>query len=255
MSLNLLQDSCGEAMMRLVIFVLNIAFFLVGIAFIGFGMFLEVEYTKFEHATDDKFATTPVGILVVGVFMLIVSSFGIWGVKRKSKCLTGLYGFALIIVIIAQLATIIAPIVAAEKSEEVLENTAFKTLSEWDGENGPISKSWDAIQTKLSCCGVVTYQDWQNSTTFQNYAKDENATAASPVPDSCCAQSSEGCGLKWNDVTDLNTEGCISAIESWVKSHIAAISGSLAIVGLTEFVAMVIAFHLVKGGFSYEQLA
>ena len=83
----------------------------------------------FQHATDDKFAATPVGILVVGVFMLVVSSFGIWGVKRKSKCLTGLYGFALIIVIIAQLATIIAPIVAAEKSEEVLEKTGFKTLS------------------------------------------------------------------------------------------------------------------------------
>ena len=128
---------------------------------------------------------------------MVVSTLGIWGIIRKSKFLTGLYGFVLIVLILAQVLAIVAPILATENAENVLEKASYKTLSEWNGKNGKISKSWDAIQNKLNCCGVRGYSDWLNSTTFQENQNPEEVTAPIAVPDSCCISYGIKCGLTW----------------------------------------------------------
>lgn len=256
MCLNLLKDSCGEAMMRLSVFILNGAFFLVALLFIGFGFFLEVEYSRFEHATEDKFGATPAGVIIIGAFMLIVASIGIWGIIRKSKCLTGFYGAALIIVLLAQIIAIVAPIVATDDAEKVLEKAGYKTIQEWDGEKGQIAKSWNSIQTNLNCCGVRSFDDWANATSFQTEAnKLADVTAAVAVPDSCCVKFEKNCGLVWTEASQIKDTGCMVEIESWVKGHVAVICGSLGALCFVELIAMIISFHLVKTGFTYERLA
>lgn len=255
MCLNLLKDSCGEAMMRLTIFILNGVFLLIALLFIAFGFFLEVEYSRFEHATEDKFGATPAGIIIIGAFMLIMATVGVWGIIRKSKCMTGVYAVALIVILLAQIIAIVAPIVATEDAEKILEKAGYKTMSEWDGEKGQISKSWNAIQTNLNCCGVKTYADWQNSTSFQSEAKKLNANATIPVPDSCCNERTKNCGVYWTDESELKSNGCMVEIESWVKGHVAVICGSLGALCFVELIAMVISFHLIKTGFTYERLA
>lgn len=255
MCLNLLKDTCGEAMMRLTIFILNGVFLLIALLFVGFGFFLEVEYARFEHATEDKFGATPAGIIIIGAFMLFMAILGIWGIIRKSKFLTGFYAVALIVILLAQIVAIVAPIVATEDAEKVLEKAGYKTMSEWDGEKGQISKSWNSIQKNLNCCGVQTFADWKNSTSFQAEAKKLKANATIPVPDSCCNEWTKNCGLNWTQESELKSTGCMVEIESWVKGHVAVICGSLGALCFVELIAMIISFHLIKTGFTYERLA
>ena len=47
-TMDLLKDSCSEAMMRLAIFVLNALFLMVGVVFIVVGFLVEFEYSHFE---------------------------------------------------------------------------------------------------------------------------------------------------------------------------------------------------------------
>lgn len=61
--------------------------------------------------------------------MLLMASMGVWGIIRKSKCLTGIYAVSLIIILFAQVIAIIAPIVATEDAEAILEKAGYKTLS------------------------------------------------------------------------------------------------------------------------------
>lgn len=49
--------------------------------------------------------------------------------------------------------------------------------------NVGLTNAWSIIQTDFRCCGVANYTDW-----FEVY----NATR---VPDSCCLEFSESCGL------------------------------------------------------------
>merc|ERR1711885_43545 len=98
------QDSCSEAMIRLFVFMLNV-FFITGV-------WMEIVYAYIENITGNRFATTPVAIGLTGLLTLIIASFGLWGIIRKSKCLTGTYATSLILILIVQMAVIVAPIVA-----------------------------------------------------------------------------------------------------------------------------------------------
>ena len=40
----------------------------------------------------------------------------------------------------------------------------------------------------------------------------ENATAAYPVPDSCCVEKTENCGFEYNEENMIYSEGCIKKI-------------------------------------------
>merc|ERR1712136_669193 len=76
------------------------------------------------------------------------------------------------------------------------------------------TKSWDELQTHLHCCGVTDYADWENNPTL-------NATQS--VPDTCCKEISEGCGigeLKSQATDNIYTNGCLQSIFNVIKHNI-----------------------------------
>lgn len=254
MCLKLLQDSCSEAMIRLFVFLLNVIFIVVGIVFAIAGIWMEVVYAYIENITGNKFAATPIAIGLTGLLTLVIASFGLWGIIRKSKCLTGTYATSLIVILIVQMAVIVAPIVARDETETVITKTANKTITEWEKPGGPIATSWDYIQRKFECCGVTEYQDWQNAPLFVNYAQNRSSVE-NPVPDSCCQDESELCGLTYADESDIYQEGCILKIESWFNAHNLEILGVIAGLCALEIITMILSCWLVRSGFSYEMIA
>jgi len=255
MCLKLLQDSCSEAMIRLFVFFLNFLFIIVGVVLACIGIWMEVEYTKIENVTENDFGATPAAVGIVGTLTLLVASLGLWGIIRKSKCLTGTYGACLIIILLIQMAAIIGPIVARDEAESMLIKSANRTIQEWERPKGPIASSWNVIQTKFECCGVENYKNWQNSKKFVEYAKKENATATYPVPDSCCVEKTENCGFEYNEENMIYSEGCIKKIENWFNSHVGAIVATVAGLCVFEIITMILSFWLVRSGYSYEMIA
>lgn len=261
--LNILEDSCSEAMMRLTVFILNIIFCLSGMLLFGLGIYTEIEYAIFQELTKDAYAVVPIVIIVLGLIVFILSFIGIMGILRKSKLLTGLYSALLIIACLAQIAFAIGIAIKQELIEGQLDILAKQSINDWT-QKGQIAKSWDILQTDLKCCGVDGYNDWSNetlSTSFIKYATKNNATADYPVPDGCCIDSSPFCGLNYSikNGTHLNgtiyTDGCLKMTESWIKSHIPVTAGICVAIAFIQIIGIIFSCHLIRKGFSYEMLA
>jgi vacuolar-type H+-ATPase subunit I/STV1 len=259
MCLKLLEDSCSEAMMRLFGFILNFIFILVGVILCVLGIWMEIEYVKIENLTENNFGATPAAVGIVGALTLLVASFGLWGIVRKGKCLTGTYAVALIVLLLVQIAGIVAPIVARDQAEELLYKSANQTMMEWEGPNKPIGKAWGVVQTKFECCGVSNGTQWIDVKGFVDYAKkhgwDSVNGTADPVPDSCCVTKSENCGLTYTSPASIFQDGCVQKMESWAESHMKLILGCVGGLCALELITVVMSFWLVRGGYSYESLA
>ena len=61
--------------------------------------------------------------------MIVISSLGIFGVMKKSKFLTGVYATLLIIILLAQICSIVIPIVATENAEGIIKKKGLETIS------------------------------------------------------------------------------------------------------------------------------
>ncbi|XP_059960503.1 tetraspanin-4 isoform X2 [Mesoplodon densirostris] len=75
--------------------------------------------------------------------------------------------------------------------------------------NVGLTNAWSIIQTDFRCCGVSNYTDW-----FEVY----NATR---VPDSCCLEFSESCGLHapgtwWK-------APCYETVKVWLQENLLAV--------------------------------
>ncbi|XP_068410499.1 tetraspanin-4 isoform X2 [Eschrichtius robustus] len=75
--------------------------------------------------------------------------------------------------------------------------------------NVGLTNAWTIIQTDFRCCGVSSYTDW-----FEVY----NATR---VPDSCCLEFSESCGLHapgtwWK-------APCYETVKVWLQENLLAV--------------------------------
>ena len=90
----------------------------------------------------------PTGIIVIGVFMMLVSLFGCLGAHRESRLLLGIYAVIVSILVICQIATGIA-IYAQQSQIPVMLTVA------WD-----ISNNWQKVtlvQDVLLCCGLNVF--------------------------------------------------------------------------------------------------
>merc|ERR1712062_210632 len=84
----------------------------------------------------------------------------------------------------------------------------------------PIQKGFDLMQTDLHCCGVKNSTDWNDSKIWLNSTleiiKENNLTSPNMdllVPDSCCKNQTEFCGIVNNDVEDIFQTGCAVALK------------------------------------------
>jgi CD63 antigen len=115
--------NCGMKLIRNLMFVVNIAFILFAFLMIGYGAYA-------YHSKSIKLDTIElgVGIIVLGVFVLIVSFFGCLGAFWESRCLLGFYGIILVIIIICQISIGFAAVALKGKIAEKLEVNKKKNL-------------------------------------------------------------------------------------------------------------------------------
>lgn len=103
-----------------------------------------------------------------------------------------------------------------EKVETTLRNGMEGSLKDY-GNYRPVTNAWDETQSRLMCCGINSYRDWQDK-----------------IPDSCCKPvlgRTQRCNLlveNHNSFT-LYLQGCLPIVKKYVKDH-AVIIGSAGIV-------------------------
>ncbi|XP_010145373.1 PREDICTED: tetraspanin-4, partial [Eurypyga helias] len=121
--------------------------------------------------------------------------------------------------------------VVAESIDKYAQRDLKKGLHLYgtDGNIG-LTNAWSIIQTDFRCCGVSNYTDW-----FEVY----NTTR---VPDSCCLEFSENCGL--HSPGTWWKAPCYETVKIWLQENLLAVgifglcTAMVQILGLTFAMTM-----------------
>jgi Tetraspanin family len=142
---------------------INVLFLVVGGGTVGVGIYSMVKLQSNE-LTELVSIYLPVGIIVLGVAVMIISILGCCGAHKRSKFLLTAYFIIVFIIVVAQLGVIIAMYVYRDKVPDTLEDA-------WDDTKADDQTS---IMKAFKCCG------WKNSTDVKSGAKCPENSSAKP---------------------------------------------------------------------------
>ncbi|XP_015263263.1 PREDICTED: tetraspanin-4-like [Gekko japonicus] len=116
----------------------------------------------------------------------------------------------LLIIFVLELTVVTLFFVYTDKIDKYAQRDLKKGLHLYgtDGNIG-LTNAWSIIQTDFRCCGVSNYTDW-----FEVY----NTTR---VPDSCCLEFSENCGL--HSPGTWWKAPCYETVKMWLQENLLAV--------------------------------
>jgi tetraspanin-3 len=146
---------------RILLFLFNLFFFVFGIIIIGLGGYTLDKYGAIFALDDGKsWSSAPAMFIVVGVFIAILSFLGFVGACAKNRWLLYIFGIGMAVTFILTLTAIILGFKYKDKVEEELGKTLWNSLPKYNSSSG-VKTAWDHLQKDWpKCCGVYNYTDW-----------------------------------------------------------------------------------------------
>jgi len=149
--------------------------------------------------------------------MVLTSIFGVFGALQEKLVLLRLFLAIVIIVFIIQVVIGILAFVFREKTIEVA-NSQLKFGIEYYNKDDNVRKAVDTIQSKIGCCGLNEGPlDWNMN---EDYKCGGSGNFSCKIPDSCCKEYSEGCGLQGRGKAVSHQSGCTWEFLNWVERHL-----------------------------------
>ena len=238
-----------DSILKFLVFVFNILFFMVGCGIIGLGCYMYFEMKDYlSFLGDTGFVDAAIGFIVVGVILTIVSFFGICAVCTSNSCMYKGFGCLMLLVVIAEFGIAIAILILKVDAEEAISNAMNSSLNDYgNGTKTDVTSSWDNIQQDLKCCGVDTYMDWKN-TTFNQQGNTTNY--GDNAPDSCCRNGpTTDCGkgqLSTHQNLTIYDKGCLKTFEDYIEDNAYIVGGAGAGLGVLQILVLVGSFCIAK---------
>ena len=236
-----------DSILKFLVFIFNILFFMVGCGIIGLGCYMYFEMKDYlSFLGDTGFVDSTIGFIVIGVVLTVVSFFGICAVCTDNRCMFKAFGCIMAIVVIAEFGIAIAILICKVDAEEAISKEMRSSLNKYgNGTDEDVTSSWDQIQQDLKCCGVDTYMDWKYTTFNQNGTTNNS-------PDSCCKTVGTDCGK--NALTSNETiyvKGCFKTFEDSIEDNAYIVGGTGAGLGVLQILVLIGSFILAKKDNSY----
>lgn len=246
-----LGDCCGQTT-RCILVMINIPIFLAGCCLlIAGGVFMAnkqfdfyPELEEFSENIDDIL----IPIMVLGAVFLLIGMLGcVGGCTEKDWLLKPYFGLVLIIVI-AQIALIIAGVIKKDavksKSEEIAEDLFGRYKAKFVVKDGSTEITTNEIlsvntfQNVVGCCGLVDGASWWKTADVTKFppgcCKEWVATNPANLVDSC------------DSVDDLYTEGCTEKVSALLNEFGAVIAGVLGAIIVFQVLCMAAACYIWK---------
>ncbi|RWS04749.1 UHRF1-binding protein 1-like protein, partial [Dinothrombium tinctorium] len=205
-----------------------------------FGILLIVLGAKsfdFPTSVKDVVTTTPdtaaIVLVVIGVVLFAIAFLGCCGAFKENHCM--LVTFSIIILIILIVELIIGGVIIAFKNEvrAAVKTALTKLMDQYHPQehNDTVSTVIDELQQRQHCCGVESYKDWYNVTSWKHNMS---------VPSSCCKNSTES---QNSDCAPQNayTEGCLDVIESIIKEAFGPLGGVAITIAIVQLLGVIFA--------------
>lgn len=234
-------SGCAKCV-KYTLFLFNLLFLLAGLALIIVGAVAQVQANKIAGFGSSA-SGAAIFLIVIGSLIFIICFFGCAGAINNNYCMVVTFGVLLLLLLLAQIAVIIAGFVMKEKIKTAIIDEMVKTQQYYDDDNKDHSvtnEAWDHIQQTLHCCGSNNSLTWRVS---------PELTATDSVPDSCCKNETEKCGLRALDRWDpelFYNEGCTPKVTQLIKDSLVAIGAAAAGVAALELIGIIFAFCLAN---------
>lgn len=209
--------SGGNTCLKYLVFIFNLAFFIIGCALLGVGIYLKVGKTDYIDVAEEltsvsKYVTAGNLLIAVGSIILVVAFLGCCGACTENECMLLAFFLFLTLIFILELAAGIYGIVKRDEVEDQMKNDFQNAISSKysKDKDSVIVKTIDKFQKEFKCCGYEEWRDWKNSNYF-NQTKE--------VPASCCKQGAAECPTKVKP-ENYNQEGCFEKVMEFFKDHI-----------------------------------
>ncbi|KAE8626406.1 hypothetical protein XENTR_v10006618 [Xenopus tropicalis] len=225
----------GMKCVKFLMFFFNFVFWVCGIALIAIGIYVQIQL---NHTLIMKNATSsgaPIVIIVVGVVIFLIAFFGCCGALKENYCMVTTFAVVLVLIFLVEIAAAIAAYVYKDKLRTAFEDS-FKNGMVHYNDTKDIADSIDLLQKEFQCCGAINSTDWRQYAPF---------TGTNTVPDSCCKNITAGCGK--GPIANINSEGCATGIDQWVKKNVGIVAGVALGIALFEILGIVFACCLMKG--------
>ncbi|XP_002154374.1 23 kDa integral membrane protein isoform X1 [Hydra vulgaris] len=223
--------------MKCLAFSFSCLFWLSGLALIIVGGIIKNNYGDYFKYADNKFMTTPVFIIVIGVIVFIIGFLGCFGAIKENSYAMSSFFMVIVIIFILEIIVGILAFVYTSKVENFADDALKRAVEDVSDEDDPLAKELlDWMQNKFRCCGVLGPFDF-NNVTDSNFTCgfDKGLKSCHRKHDCKKTLYSVGCKLKFSDFIKQNliVVGSISFGISTIKFF-----GIVCVCGLMKVISL-----------------
>merc|ERR1712002_868896 len=194
---NLITMGCCS---RFALFVLNFFVFAIGLASVVMASLVISKDTVYGDLLASGVFSLPIGILIAGICILLLGFLGCCGALKENSCMLQTYAGIVLLLFIAEVVLGVLILVYSDKAESIITDAMKDSFNKYGGDDTSLTKSLDAAQHELKCCGVDSYKDWSGFA-FGNSTGD--------VAEGCCLEETTGCG---KGVANLDLEDAVKKV-------------------------------------------
>ncbi|CAK6974933.1 tetraspanin-4a isoform X2, partial [Scomber scombrus] len=165
-------------------------------------------------------------LIAVGTIIMVIGCLGCVGAVKESRPLLLTFFILLLLIFFLEILSIMLFFIYQDEIDHYAQRDLKKGLQLFGTEgNVGLTNAWMIVQTDFRCCGVTNHTDW-----FEVY----NATR---VPDSCCLEYSDNCGL--DNPGTWWTAPCYERVKDWLNENLVALWIFALCTALTQILGLV----------------
>uniref|UniRef100_A0A0B8RWT2 Tetraspanin n=1 Tax=Philothamnus irregularis TaxID=1899461 RepID=A0A0B8RWT2_9SAUR len=231
--------------LKVMMILFNLAIFLGGAALLGIGIWVTVDSKSFLNifgaisASVLQFVHVGYLLIAIGVILFLLGFLGCCGAQKESKCLLITFFSIILIIFIIEVAGAVVALVYTSLAQTLLQATVAKLLKDDYGKANPLTEAWNITMTKLNCCGLSNYTDFDDSYFYKN--------SKNLYPEQCCNSSSLPLPASTCNRTvaeHFAVKGCFDQMLTEIRKNAAVVGGVAAGIGALEIGAMAVSMYL-----------
>ncbi|XP_072050563.1 tetraspanin-5-like [Amphiura filiformis] len=252
---------------KYLLFAINLISWIIGLILVGIGIWAWYDrgaldgQESFNALIESPIVDPSWWLVVLGAIIFLIGTAGCLGALRENTILLTIYKVALGLVILLEIGGGVAIYYYSDYIEAEVGKQIFNHAIPGYRENPDFQDLVDTIQSEVQCCGVNSYNDWEENIYFnceQETVGDRNRAnpEACGVPFSCCKfnQSDPSpvintqCGYNVRDENfdaaereeRIYTVGCVTEFQSWLIARfnlyvLAGVGGGILVVEIIGF--------------------
>ncbi|XP_051015261.1 tetraspanin-10 [Acomys russatus] len=248
--------SLGSSCIKYLTFLSNFLFSLLALLALAAGLWGLAVKRSVGSDWDGPLPTDPMLVLVLGGLVVsVVSLSGCLGALCENSCLLRCYcGAVLSCLALEALAGALVVALWSPLQDSLKYTLQVAIVHYWDDPD--LHFLLDQVQLGLQCCGVASYQDWQQNLSFNCSSPGVQACG---LPASCCINPQEegasvntqcGFGALHPDLSAagqaVHLQGCWPVLQEWLRGHMQTIGGCAITVVMIQGTELLLATCLLR---------